>query len=322
MALAWALGKPWRSVWFAEPGVQRAIDDLPPGFDVAVVEDSAMSGFRLPAGAVAVLTEHEVLRPRPVDWSPGPPARWPGWAFSELDWRRRTRAQTAAWARFDRVLAFSRRDAEEITRRAPEAAASVRVSPFGIEIPPAADPDREQPDTALFVGNFTHRPNRDAAAWLAGEILPELRRLRPGSSIRLIGNAPPIAVRELAGPGITVVADPPTTDAELEGAAVVVAPVRTGGGMRMKVLQALAAGKAVVTTPRGTEGFDCFDEPPPLLCAESAPDFAAAVAELLADAGRRRELGRRARAFAERHHSPEAWARRLEAIFAEAVADA
>jgi glycosyltransferase involved in cell wall biosynthesis len=91
--------------------------------------------------------------------------------------------------------------------------------------------------------------------------------------------------------------------------------------MRMKVLQALGAGKAVVTTSRGGEGFDCFDSPPPLAVADGAGEFAAEVAALLADPARRRALGEAARAFAERHYSPGAWAARLETIYAEACED-
>ncbi len=98
------------------------------------------------------------------------------------------------------------------------------------------------------------------------------------------------------------------------------APVRTGGGMRMKVLQAMAAGKAVVTTPRGTEGYTGFGEEPPLAVAESGAEIAAATAALLEDEAARRSLGERARGFAERHHSPEAWAGRQTAVFEEARA--
>jgi glycosyltransferase involved in cell wall biosynthesis len=101
---------------------------------------------------------------------------------------------------------------------------------------------------------------------------------------------------------------------------VVMAPVRTGGGMRMKVLQAMAAGKAVVTTPRGTEGYTGFGEEPPLAVGESEAEIAAATAELLEDDERRRRLGERAREFAQRHHSPQAWAARQTAVFEEAIA--
>jgi glycosyltransferase involved in cell wall biosynthesis len=322
MASAWVGGTPWRAVWFADPGIQAILDRLERShdFDVAVVEDSAMSGYRLPAGVPSLLTEHEVLRPRPVDWNPGKASEWPARAFGELDWRKRPRFQRKAWGRFDRVLAFGRRDAAAIAELAPEVAARVRVSPFGLALPPAADPSREQPGSLLFVGNFTHQPNRDAALWLAREIIPALLTRQPNAQLRIVGSSPPPEILALASGAVEVVADAPSIEPYTEAAAVVVAPVRVGGGMRMKVLQALAAGKAVVTSGRGSEGFDCFAEPPPLALAEGTEAFAATIATLLAEPAQRRELGARARSFAEAHYSPGAWAQRLEALYAEAIA--
>jgi len=321
MAVDWTLrGRPWRAVWFADPGIQSILDRLADTheFDVCVVEDSAMSGYRLPAGAPSVLTEHEVLRPRPVEWRPGGPRNWARWALLELDWRRRPPFQRRAWRGFDRVLAFSKRDAAAIAELAPEVAARVRVSPFGIALPAPADPGAEEPGTVLFVGNFTHQPNRDAAAWLAGEIMPMVREREPRAQLRIVGSSPPPELLALDGPGVEVLGDVPSIEPHTAAAAVVVAPIRTGGGMRMKVLQALAAGKAVVTTPRGSEGFDCFAQSPPLAIAEGADEFAAATAALLEDPTRRAKLEMEARAFVERHYSPGAWATRLTAIYTEA----
>jgi polysaccharide biosynthesis protein PslH len=324
MAASWARGRwPWRTVWFADPGIQRILDCIgaAPRFDLVAVEDSAMSVIRYPARVPTVFTHHEVLCPRRVDWRPGPPAGWPSRAFGELDWRRWAGFQRRAWSRFDRVQVFSRRDAESIAAMAPDAAPRVRVNPFGMVLPPAADPDREIPGTVLFVGNFAHPPNRDAAIWLAREIMPAVRSARPEARLRIVGTAPPAEVRELAGPEVELVADAPSVLPYLEEAAVVIAPVRTGGGMRMKVLQAIGAGKAVVTTRRGTEGYTDFGEEPPLAVADNEADIAAATSALLGDARRRRELGVRARDFAERHHSPRAWAQRLTAVYEEARSD-
>jgi glycosyltransferase involved in cell wall biosynthesis len=324
MAVAWGLGRrPWRAIWFADPGVQTILDRLASirEFDVVVVEDSAMADYRLPAGVPSVLTEHEVLQPRPLRPPPVDPRAWPGWAFEERDWRKRPRYQRAAWRRFDRVIAFGRRDAAAIAELAPELAKRVRVSPFGLDLPPAPDSDREQPGSVLFTGNFTHWPNRDAARWLAGEIMPAVLERRPDARLLIAGSSPPAEILDLAGPAIEVVADAPSVEPYIEAAAVIVAPVRSGGGMRMKVLQALAAGKATVTTSRGSEGFDCFEEAPPLAIADDSEGFADAVAELLGDAGRRRELGRQARHFAARHYSPEAWAARLGSLYQEAGSD-
>jgi len=324
LAATWARGRwPWRTVWFAAPEIQRVLDRLAAErrFDVVAVEDSAMSVFRYPLGIPTVFTHHEVLRPRPVDWHAGPPSRWPGWAFEELDWRRWQGFQVDAWRRFDRVQVFSRRDADTVADLAPDVAPKVRVDPFGLVLPPRANPASEVPGTVLFVGNFAHPPNRDAAIWLAREIMPAVLERNPKARLRIVGAAPPPEVRELAGAHVELVADAPSVLPYLEEAAVVMAPVRTGGGMRMKVLEAMAAGKAVVTTARGCEGYTGFGEEPPLAVADGEAQIASTTAALLEDDERRFRLGERARAFAERHHSPEAWAERLTAVYEEARAE-
>jgi polysaccharide biosynthesis protein PslH len=323
MASAWARGRwPWRTVWYAAPGMQRILDRLAAerDFDVALIEDSALSVFRYPAGLPTVFTHHEVLRPRPVEWAAGSPRDWPAWAFGELDWRRWQGFQRRAWRRFDLVQVFSQRDADQVAELAPDVAPRVRVDPFGLVLPPRADPAREVAGTILFVGAFHHPPNRDAAIWLAREILPAVLARHPEARLRIVGSGPTPEVRALAGANVEVVADAPSVLPHLEEAAVVMAPVRTGGGMRMKVLQAMAAGKAVVTTPRGAEGYTGFGEEPPLAVGESEAEIAAATAALLANEEERRRLGGRAREFAERHHSPAAWAQRQTAVFEEAIA--
>ena len=323
MAAKWARGPwPWRTVWYADPGIQAILDRLGSerDFDVVAIEDSAMSVYRYPAGLPSVFTHHEVLRPRPFTRPPAAPGGWPGWAFGEIDWRRWAGFQRSAWNKFDLVEVFSRRDAETLAELAPEVGPRVRVDPFGLELPPAASPEREVSGTVLFVGHFAHAPNRDAARWLAGEIMPAVRAEFPAARLRIVGTAPPPEITGLAGPGVEVIADAPSVLPHLEEAAVVLAPVRTGGGMRMKVLQAMAAGKAVVTTPRGREGYDCFDEEPPLAIAADESEIAATTAALLADDERRRRLGTEAREFAERHLGPDSWARRMTAVYEEAVA--
>jgi glycosyltransferase involved in cell wall biosynthesis len=321
MATAWALGSwPWRTVWFAAPSIQTEIDRLVStrSFDVIAVEDSSMSVIRLPSGVASVLTEHEVRRPRGVDRRPGPPRAWPHWAFGELDWRRWEEFQRKAWRRFDLLQVFSDRDAEAVERLAPDVAGEVRVNPFGLAPPPAADPAREIPGTMLFVGNFTHPPNRDAALWLAREIMPAVLAREPGARLRLVGSAPPPEVLALAGPDVDVIADAPSVQPHVEAACVVLAPVRTGGGMRMKVLHAMASGKPVITTARGADGYTGPGRTPPLVVADDAESIAAAAVKILDDPQLRRELGDGGRAFALQHHSPEAWAARLEAVYEEA----
>jgi glycosyltransferase involved in cell wall biosynthesis len=317
----WARGSwPWRTVWFAAPAVQRVLDKLATTrtFDVVAVEDSAMGVFRLPEAEVSVLTEYEVRWPRPVDWRAGSPTAWPRWALRELDSRRWARFQRATWQRFDRVQVFTERDAEAISVLAPDVARRVRVNPFGLSPSGFVESTQEDPGTALFVGNFTHYPNRDAAMWLAREIMPVVRAASPGARLRIVGTSPPREIRDLANSFVEVIADAERIEDHLELACVVAAPVRVGGGMRMKVLHALAIGKAVVTTTRGAEGYRHEGDEPPFIVADDTASFAAAITKLLADEPLRRELGRRGRQLALEHHSVDAWVARLEAVYEEA----
>jgi glycosyltransferase involved in cell wall biosynthesis len=167
------------------------------------------------------------------------------------------------------------------------------------------------------VGAFEHPPNIDAALWLGNDIMPILRRLRPGVRLTIVGSYPPKSVRTLASQDVTVAGPVPIIRPYLEQAAVVLAPMRTGGGMRVKVLQAMSLGKAVVTTPLGAAGLAGPREQLPLAIGESAEEIATATVRLLSASDERIVLGRRARTFVREHHSWSAHQRRLEAIYAE-----
>lgn len=315
---------PWRAV-SATGGVQAMVDQAVAegAFDVVALEEDLMAVLRLPPDTPVVLTEHEAYQAEAKGWRATRLRERPEMWLRRRDWARRPKFRRAALRRADLVQVYSRGDAEAIAGAEPSLVDRIRINPFGLVPPPAADPAAEEEHgTILFTGTFTHLPNREAALWLAREILPAVRAREPEARLRIVGSAPPAEVRNLAGPGIEVIADAPSMEPHLRAAAVVVAPVRSGGGMRMKVLEAMARGKAVVTTSLGAEGFTSIDPEPPLALAEDSEEIAMAIADLLGDERGRRELGIRARGFTLRHHSPEAWARRLEAVYEDARATA
>jgi polysaccharide biosynthesis protein PslH len=321
----WAAGRlPMRTIWFHRAEVQRTIDRLAAErtFDIVHVEDNAMGVYRLPRGIPTLFTEHEVRTPRDVRWTawlkdPDGPYRG---LLDEIDWHRWERYQRTVWRRYDLVQALTDRDARTMRQLVPELASRVRVNPFAVEIPPATDPALEEDDRIVFTGGFLHAPNVDAARWLVGEIMPRLRTLRPGVRLRLVGSDPRGALAGLAAPDVAVTGWVPSLQPELARAAVVVAPLRVGGGQRMKVLEALAAGKAVVTTPRGAGGLLVSDgEAAPLVLADSADAIAAATAELLGDSARRRALGARARALIVARHGIDAYGARTDEAYAALV---
>ncbi|CAN5582019.1 glycosyltransferase family 4 protein [soil metagenome] len=324
MVARWViLREPWRTVWFSEPGVQPLLDRLftDRHFDIIDIQDNSMGQYRLPATTPRVLTEVEVRQPRPRVWRPGPPRQWAQAAFREADWARWPGYQRSTWARFDVVRVFTQRDARVAGSFAPCLAARLRITPFGVRIP-TIDNDRSVDDhTIAFLGDYTHAPNVDAALWLAHEILPKVHQAVPDAHLRLAGPHAPPSVLALMAPHIEVVGFVRDADEFIASAAVVAAPIRTGGGMRVKVLQAMALGKAVVTTTRGAEGLDHVD-PPAIIVEDTSDDIAFAIARLLLDRRERALMGDRARSLVIDRYSPAAFARRSESMYASVIADA
>jgi glycosyltransferase involved in cell wall biosynthesis len=319
LASTWLRGQwPWRTAWFWDAQVQRLLDRLlaERRFDVIQIEDNAMGVYRYPASTPKVFSEYEVRRPRRWQWRSAPVRQWPRWLLSEADWQRWPGYQRRVWQKFERLQVFTQRDADNLKAIAPDLAGRVRVNPFAVEMPTLSGMAEER-DTLLFVGNFAHPPNIDAALWLGREIMPRVRARRASASLTIVGIFAPPAVLALAGDGISVTGVVPEMAPYFERAAVVVAPVRMGGGMRMKVLQAMAFGKPVVTTGRGAEGLTVKGTPLPLVTAEDSDGIARALADLLVDAGRRCTLGQAARAYVADHFSPQAYASRQEAVYAE-----
>jgi len=175
------------------------------------------------------------------------------------------------------------------------------VVPFGSPIPrQAADPGGISPPCTLFVGNFLHPPNIDGALWLARDIFPLLQDEFPAHKLLIVGDQPPPVLTQLASAHIIVTGRVPDIWPYLESAAIIAAPLRSGGGMRVKVLEALAAGKAIVATTLATHGL-AITSGDQLALADTGADFARSIAELLRDPARRMAMARRARVWAEGH---------------------
>lgn len=322
----WRLGRGWlrgtrplRALEFADRTMQQLLNRLLADrrFDLIQIEDNAMAGYDYKLGIPTVLTEHEVryYAERRGDDDASAHRSTPQQLFAAGERRRWRRYQAAVWQRFDRVQVFTPRDAAAICAIAPAVAPRLRVNPFGVALPPGTDQSCTVDNTIVFVGGFNHWPNVDAALWLGNEIMPLLRASRPGVHLSIVGSQPPPSVRQLAATDITVTGRVPSVEPYLKQAALVLAPLRSGGGMRMKVLQAMALGKAVVTTPLGAEGLAVAGHATPLVIAESALEIADKVAHLLAAPDQRRTLECQARAFVEEHHSLAAYGRRLAEIY-------
>jgi glycosyltransferase involved in cell wall biosynthesis len=200
-------------------------------------------------------------------------------------------------ARFDRIVCFTQLDRRELLKLQPGARIEV-IPPSSPSVPAPGANGAASGKTVLFLGNFVHPPNVDAAMRLAGSIFPRVRARHPDAVLQLVGDGPLESVRRFADqPGIVIPGRVPEVKPWLEAAAVVVAPLRMGGGIRIKVMDALAFGKAMVASPLAAEGLDIRDGRE-ILLAEEDEAFADAVSSLLSDAVLRERLSVNARAWA------------------------
>jgi len=221
-------------------------------------------------------------------------------------WRRYERTTRP---RFDAIVVFAERDVAAV--RPTAGAAIVTRIPLTIDVPAEPlDPEGAEPPTVLFVGGFGHPPNVDAAVWLAESIFPAVAARVPAARLQLVGQAPGPEVLALAGGAVTVHGSVPDVTPYLDAAAVVIAPIRIGGSMRGKVLEALAAGKPLVATPRAAEGVDVVDGKQ-IVIADGEGALVDALADLLLNRTRRRRLAENARRWAE---SNLGWNRGVDAF--------
>ena len=153
------------------------------------------------------------------------------------------------------------------------------------------------PGTLLFSGKMDYSPNVQAAVRFARDILPLVRRRRPEMILHIVGLNPVPEVLALAAPDVVVHGAVPDMRPHYRRAEQVVVPLLHGGGTRLKILEAAASGKAIVTTSIGVEGLR-FAPADDLVVADGPVEFAEAIVQLTTDPGRRSRLGAHARAAA------------------------
>ena len=159
------------------------------------------------------------------------------------------------------------------------------------------------------------RPNVDAVLWFTQSVLPLIRRESPETRFWAVGKSPHARLAPLAAdPGVVLTGWVDDVRPYIAGASVYVIPLRIGGGTRLKVLEAMAMDKAIVSTTLGCEGFDLVPDQE-LLIADEPAEFASAVLNLLRDAECRDRMGRAARRFAGSRYDWRMIVPKLEKVY-------
>jgi glycosyltransferase involved in cell wall biosynthesis len=247
------------------------------------------------------------------------PSPWKRALFA-MEWRKLRACEAEAVRRAALTIAVSDDDRARLAELSP--ASRIVSIPTGVDTRYfAPQPDAAVPARLVFSGSMDWHPNEDAVCYFVDTILPRIRAEVPNVSFTIIGRNPGVRVRALAAqPGVSVTGTLADVRPSIAEGAVYVVPLRAGSGTRIKIFEALAMGKAVVSTTVGAEGL-AMESGRHFLAADTPHDFAHAVVRVLRDDNRRRALGAAGRALVEANHSWTTVVRQFEARCEEVIAE-
>jgi glycosyltransferase involved in cell wall biosynthesis len=235
--------------------------------------------------------------------------------YAEANWRKLRREELSTYRNADGVYLCSVADQQRLLDDIPGARTMV--------IPNAADVDFYKPRptdpqpggrTVVFFGLMSYMPNIDGATYFIQEIWPRIADANPDARCKIIGGSPSPQLLALAGPRIEFTGFVPDLRPHIAEAAAVIVPLRLGGGTRLKIVEAMAMGKAMVSTTLGAEGIDAV--PGRDILIEDQPDaFADAVIRLLAEPDLAARIGNSARQLSEARYAWSAAAKALEGFY-------
>jgi polysaccharide biosynthesis protein PslH len=213
---------------------------------------------------------------------------------------------------FDGIVSVSESERAWVLERVPEAV--VELVPNGVDTEqfrPQGPPDPRTSPCIVFTGAMHYPPNVDAALWFSERIWPKLRRLAPDLCFEIVGRDPhPRVVALGRTPGAVVTGQVADVRPHIARARCVVVPLRSGGGTRLKILEAMAMARPVVSTALGAEGL-AITPGHDILIADDAEGFATHVLDLLGSPERAALLGQASRRLVETRYR---WSRCLEGL--------
>jgi glycosyltransferase involved in cell wall biosynthesis len=219
-----------------------------------------------------------------------------------VNWRKVRFDEVDAWRRADGVAFTSEDDQAQARALVPGVVSA--VVPNGVDVDhfrrrPGAPAD---PLRAMFFGTLNYFPNQDGVRYLLADVWPRIAQAVPEARLDVVGPHPTPEVLARRGPRIDVTGPVDDVRVHLERAGVVVVPLRVGGGTRLKILEAMAMSRPVVSTTIGAEGIAATDGRD-ILIADDAASFARAVRRVMEDPALATRLGEGGRALVERRYS-------------------
>lgn len=282
-------------------------------YDVVTFEFSQMAPYRRwlaqeGARPVFVLYEHNIeyqILERTAASESGLSRR----LYNSLNLTKLRREERKAWRSFDGCTVTSAHDEKLLLRDVPLAATTVIPNAVDLDFfrPRASAP---VPNTILFFGAHNYFPNADGLRYFLSACMPLLKQAVPAVKLRVVGYTP-AGFQSFASESVEMVGFVDDVRVELAAAAAVIVPLRVGGGTRLKILEAMAMGKPVVSTRVGAEGLEVVPDRD-LLIADEPAAFAGAIARVLSDDALGQRLGASARQVVEESYGWDAAVERLE----------
>lgn len=296
------------------PEIQQTIDELfaASTYDIVLFESSLAAGYRLPQGVKVIIDqhniEHELLRrtyQNEKKWL----RKWYNWREYHLV----KAAELERCRKADVVVVTSERERSVLQSELPES--TIEVVPNGVDIEYFnGDTLQEVDGHIVFTGSLEYYPNVDAVLFFARYCWPRIRAKLPGAVWQIVGKNPLPEVKRLAElPGVRVIGPVEDTGPYIASSQVAIAPLAIGSGTRLKILEAFAMRKAVVSTSIGCEGL-MIEPGKHLLVADQPEAFADAVINLLGNPSRRQALGSAGRTLVENNYSWQQSSSRLLAV--------
>ena len=239
--------------------------------------------------------------------------------YAGANWRKLRREELGTYRDADGVYLCSAADERRLLNEAPGVPTAVVPNAADVEYfqPRPTDPP---PDgrTVVYFGLLSTVPNIDAVVHFVQDIWPRIAEVCPDARFKIIGGRPPPSLQALAGPRIELTGFVSDLRPHLGAAAAVVVPLRLGGGTRLKIVEAMAMGKAIISTTLGAEGIEAV--PGRDILVEDQPlAFADAVNRLLAEPDLAGRIGRSARQLAVERYGWSEAARTLEEFYRQVL---
>lgn len=206
-----------------------------------------------------------------------------------LQYRRFLAYEADICVRFDRCFMITRDDEQKIEELSPGVRAS--VIPGGVDCSYFYPQNiTEEPYSIVFIGVMDWLPNVEGIYWFCNEVFPQIKRKIPASKLYIVGSDPPNDVKKLANNDVIITGFVDDVRAYMAKGQVFIVPLKSGSGMRIKILNALAMARPVVSTSIGCEGIGVMDGKN-IYIADTAEQFAKKITELLNNENERRRLG-------------------------------